>query len=204
MADDDIERGAGTHTDTSSESSESLEEYSERVSLLPSGYDSRSSSSKTYKSTEITTSAESVEESGTENVEQPNSRSVISILSLLLVGVFISSADGTLVMATYTTISSEFKAFGDAAWLTTCYVLASCALQPLVGKLSDIYGRKPVLLISYAVFAVGSVLTGASQTMWQAVVARIVSGISSAGMVVIVSVLITGEFYSPEYRGGKG
>lgn len=96
-------------------------------------------------------------------------------------------------MATYTTISSEFRAFGDAAWLTTSYVLGSCALQPIVGKLSDIYGRKGVLLSSYVVFAVGSVFTGASQSMWQVVVSRIVSGVGSAGMVVIVSVLITGE-----------
>lgn len=173
MAGQDVER-LGAHTDTSSESSESLESYSERVSLLPPDVESRGSN---YKSTEITTSAEAVSseggegdvneiENGNENGNgndndngKTNSKHLISILSLLLIGVFISSADGTLVMATYTTISSEFGAFGNAAWLTTSYSLASCAMQPIVGKLSDIYGRKPVLITSYAIFAVGSVLT---------------------------------------------
>lgn len=192
MTDTDIERG-GTHTDTSSESSESLEEHTERVSLLTPNISS-SNKSPSYSSTSLNKSPSSPPspENGSFS-ETSNPKNVISILSLLLIGVFISSADSTLVMATYTTISSEFRAFGDAAWLTTSYVLGSCALQPIVGKLSDIYGRKGVLLSSYVVFAVGSVFTGASQSMWQVVVSRIVSGVGSAGMVVIVSVLITGE-----------
>jgi nitrate/nitrite transporter NarK len=192
MSDLDIERGpGGTHTDSSSESSESLEQFSERVSLLPSSLPS-SPKIPNYSSTEIIKASDTAS-SGNGSKEETSSKSVISILSLLLVGVFISSADGTLVFATYTTISSEFGAFGDAAWLTTSYVLATCALQPIVGKLSDIYGRKRVLLSSYVVFAVGSVMTGAAQSMWQAIFARVVSGASSAGMTVIVSVLITGE-----------
>lgn len=68
-----------------------------------------------------------------------------------------SNADGSLVMATYGTISSEFNALSNASWLTTAYSLATCAVQPITGKLSDIYGRKRVLLASYVLFAVGSV-----------------------------------------------
>lgn len=78
---------------------------------------------------------------------------------LIFPGVFISYADGTLVLATYGTIASEFRALGDASWLTTSYSLAMCAVQPLTGKISDIYGRKPVLLISYGFFVIGCVLT---------------------------------------------
>jgi len=89
----------------------------------------------------------------------PSPKSAAAIISLLLIGVFISNADGTLVMTTYTTISSEFHSFSSAAWLTTSYTLAVCACQPIVGKLSDIYGRKGVLLVSYGIFATGSVLT---------------------------------------------
>ena len=69
-----------------------------------------------------------------------------------------SNADGSLVMATYSTISSEFGALGEASWVTTSYALATCAVQPITGKLSDIYERKSVLLVSYVLFAVGSVI----------------------------------------------
>jgi MFS family permease len=70
-------------------------------------------------------------------------------------GVFISNADGSLVLATYGIISSEFGAFGDASWLTTGFALSVCAIQPLTGKLSDIFGRKGVLLTSYVLFSIG-------------------------------------------------
>lgn len=73
-------------------------------------------------------------------------------------GVFIANADGTLVLATYETISSEFNSFGAASWLSTSFQLAVCAIQPLTGKLSDIYGRKGVILFSYVAFAIGSVI----------------------------------------------
>jgi MFS family permease len=70
-------------------------------------------------------------------------------------GVFISNADGSLVLATYGTISSEFGAFGGASWLSTGFMLSVCAVQPLTGKLSDIFGRKEVLLVSYVLFGIG-------------------------------------------------
>ncbi|KAG4427507.1 hypothetical protein IFR05_017011, partial [Cadophora sp. M221] len=94
-------------------------------------------------------------------------------------------------MATYGTISSEFGALADASWLTTSYSLATCAVQPITGKLSDIYGRKGVLLGSYVLFAVGSVGCGIGQAMWQVIAGRVVAGLGAAGMTVIVSILIT-------------
>jgi hypothetical protein len=90
--------------------------------------------------------------------EDPKPKNAFAIIGLLLIGVFVSNTDGTLVIAMYAGISSEFGAFENAAWLTTSYMLATCAVQGIVGKLSDIYGRKSVLLISYVGFAVGSML----------------------------------------------
>jgi hypothetical protein len=170
MADHDIERdpliSELPSASSSSKSSETIDFIpskpisSESTSLLTNNHDSHSPD---YKATSVikTTSQDEDLDSGSISSETTpkKSKSAAAIISLLLIGVFISNADGTLVMATYTTISSEFGAFGDAAWLTTSYTLASCAVQPIVGKLSDIYGRKRVLIASYAVFAVGSVLT---------------------------------------------
>jgi hypothetical protein len=169
MAEHDIERDpliSKSSSTFSSESSESIDFIpsepisSESTSLLANSHGSQSPD---YKSTSVLKTTSQDEDLDSDSVSSEattkKGKSAAAIISLLLIGVFISHADGTLVMATYATISSEFGAFGDAAWLTTSYTLASCAVQPIVGKLSDIYGRKRVLIASYAVFAVGSVLT---------------------------------------------
>ena len=70
-------------------------------------------------------------------------------LSVLILGCFISNADSSLVLATYGKISSEFGDLDSGSWLLSSYILAMSAVQPLVGKLSDIYGRKPILLLAY-------------------------------------------------------
>ena len=183
MAERDIEERAwysaskSRNDDTSSESSESLDSISERVSLLPKDGDLAAAD---YKSTVIV-AAESSQSRDLESdpllgEEQPEPGRAFAIIGLLLIGeimvcthprepftdynsgVFIANADGTLVLATYETISSEFNAFGAASWLSTSFSLAVCAVQPLTGKLSDIYGRKSVILFSYVAFAIGSVI----------------------------------------------
>jgi hypothetical protein len=151
--------GASQTTDSSSVSSESVSEHSPLLAsnVIQTALDK--------SATGIPASdAISREENGPLQAEIYNEvvsrpQSVFAVISVLLIGVFVSSADGTLVMATYTTISSEFGSLANAAWLSTSYTLAMCAVQGIVGKLSDIYGRKGVLLVSYVIFAAGSVLT---------------------------------------------
>ncbi|KAH6720696.1 major facilitator superfamily domain-containing protein [Leptodontidium sp. MPI-SDFR-AT-0119] len=191
-------RGSGTATRSSnSDSSESVEEDSERTSLLSrhgqGNVPEYKSSKRTSDEDEDGYRNEDEDEEGEVLGEQPylKERSVFAIISLLMIGVFMSNADGSLVMATYGTISSEFGALADASWLTTSYSLATCAIQPITGKLSDIYGRKGVLLASYVLFAVGSVGCGIGQAMWQVIAGRVVAGLGAAGMTVIVSILIT-------------
>lgn len=71
------------------------------------------------------------------------------------VAVFVVNADHSLVLATHPRIASEFNALEWSSWLFTSFGLAGAAMQAVFGKLSDIYGRKPIILISYAVFALG-------------------------------------------------
>ncbi|KAA8576111.1 hypothetical protein EYC84_006273 [Monilinia fructicola] len=182
-----------SHRDDSSRASsrdvDSIKSFSETDSLLSPA---TAASTPNYKSTATFSDVESAQNSS--QVDDATTgkvtKSVAIVISLLLIGVFISNADGTLVIATYGTIASEFQALGDASWLTTSYSLAMCAIQPLTGKISDIYGRKPVLLISYGIFVIGCVFTGLSQTIWQTVMGRIVAGVGGAGMSVMVSVLV--------------
>lgn len=69
--------------------------------------------------------------------------------------------------------------------------MAMCAAQPVVGKLTDIFGRKPVLLTCYFLFTAGVGFSGIAQAFWQVVLGRSIAGIGGAGMSVIVSILIT-------------
>ncbi|KAH7379780.1 major facilitator superfamily domain-containing protein [Cadophora sp. MPI-SDFR-AT-0126] len=180
-----------SHFDSSSDSSESIETYSERTSLLyQHGPDYKSTGTNSGEA-ESRYRNQDEDEEGKVLGEEQKGKSVFAIIGLLMIGVFMSNADGSLVMATYGTISSEFGALADASWLTTSYALATCAVQPITGKLSDIYGRKIVLLVSYVLFAVGSVICGIGQTMWQVIAGRVVAGLGAAGMTVIVSILIT-------------
>ncbi|CAG8885688.1 unnamed protein product [Penicillium egyptiacum] len=88
-------------------------------------------------------------------------------------------------------ISSEFNRLRDASWLSTGYTLGLCAAQPMYGKLSDIYGRKPILLLSYLLFAVGCIMSGLGIHMWVVILGRAVSGMGGAGIMTMSSIIIT-------------
>ncbi|KAI5196798.1 MFS general substrate transporter [Aureobasidium subglaciale] len=127
--------------------------------------------------------------------EQPK-RSIFGIISVLLIGVFVSQADTTLVFATYAHIASEFIRLGggswiDGSWIVTSFGLATCATQPMYGRLSQIFGRKPILQISYILFLVGTAVAGIARNMEQMIVGRVIQGAGSAGMVSMVSILLT-------------
>ncbi|KAJ5589585.1 hypothetical protein N7537_012263 [Penicillium hordei] len=114
-----------------------------------------------------------------------------TIIAVLLLGEFISNADATLVMAATGRISSEFNRLRDASWLSTGYTLGLCAAQPMYGKLSDIYGRKSMLLLSYLLFAVGCIMSGLGTRMWVVIFGRAISGMGGAGIMTISSIIIT-------------
>lgn len=134
--------------------------------------------------------------SGSQQDEQPK-RSVFGIISVLLIGIFVSQADTTLVFATYAHITSEFIRMGDGSWIdgswiVTSFGLATCATQPMYGRLSQIFGRKPILQMSYVLFLTGTAIAGIAQNMVQMIFGRVIQGAGSAGMVSMVSILLTG------------
>ncbi|KAF8849187.1 hypothetical protein BDZ45DRAFT_663492 [Acephala macrosclerotiorum] len=183
MADHDVERG-GVNPANSDPAIDSIQ-ASEETSLL-----SENTKKLDYEATEVSSGESSLADDEASQ-EASEGRSPLGIISLLLVGVLIAHADSMLVLATYGTIASEFNALKDASWLTTSFSLAVCALQPITGKLSDIYGRKSVLLVSYVFFALGCIICGIAQSMGQVILGRVVSGFGAAGMTVLVTIIIT-------------
>ncbi|KAI1469671.1 MFS general substrate transporter [Daldinia caldariorum] len=127
-----------------------------------------------------------------EPVRKTYSHKFISrVVLTLLIGVFTGNADGSLVIATHPVIASEFNDLENSTWIFISFLLAGAATQSLYGKLSDIYGRKSVLLTSYALFAAGSVLIGVGQSMWQVIVGRVISGSGGSGIMTLAAIIIT-------------
>jgi hypothetical protein len=117
-------------------------------------------------------------------------RSPWATISVLLLGVVSSNAVASLVLATYATVSSDFGDLDSGSWLLSAYTLTMCATQPLYGKLSDIYGRKPLLLIAYAVFALGNLGAGVGRSLGEVIAWRAVQGVGGAGMASLVAIII--------------
>ncbi|KAF3277459.1 hypothetical protein TWF970_005070 [Orbilia oligospora] len=112
------------------------------------------------------------------------------VVACLLIGVIVANIDTSLVMATFGQIGSEFGRLDDANWMIVGYQLGVLTTQPMYGKLSDIFGRKALLLISYGLFAVGCLWIGTSTEFWHLVVGRVISGIGGGGMTSVVSILL--------------
>ncbi|KAI0520684.1 major facilitator superfamily transporter [Xylaria bambusicola] len=131
-------------------------------------------------------------ERNSEHGEERYSRAFVAqVVGALLIGVFTSNVDGSLVLATHPVISSEFHDLEDSSWLFISFWLAGAATQSLYGKICDIYGRRTILVISYGLFAVGCAVIGLGQSMWQIILGRALSGSGQAGMWVLAAVVIT-------------
>ncbi|KAI1797613.1 amino acid permease ScVBA-like protein [Ganoderma leucocontextum] len=100
---------------------------------------------------------------------------------------FLATTDATIVSTTLPTITNEFNANqAEYTWVSVTYMLTQTAFQPLYGKLSDLIGRTTVLYASIFIFAAGSALCGAAQTITWLILARAVAGVGGGGIVSLV------------------
>ncbi|RKP14949.1 major facilitator superfamily domain-containing protein [Piptocephalis cylindrospora] len=109
----------------------------------------------------------------------------------LMLAVFLSSLDQTIVSTALPTIASQFNSLNDVSWVATSYLLTSTAFQPLYGKFSDIFGRKVMLLFAVSVFTLGSILCGAAQSMLMLIVCRALAGLGGGGIMSIAMIVIS-------------
>ncbi|KAI2709664.1 hypothetical protein CBS147330_6946 [Penicillium roqueforti] len=113
------------------------------------------------------------------------------IVPAISLGIFLSAADQTIIMASYGQIGSDLKALNLTSWIATSYFLTLTSFQPLYGKLSDIFGRKPCLLFAYAVFGLGCLGCGLARDINELIAARVFQGIGGGGMTTVVSILMS-------------
>ncbi|KAG9289949.1 hypothetical protein G9A89_010255 [Geosiphon pyriformis] len=125
-------------------------------------------------------------------------------MALVLLGfcgaLFIACLDVTIVATCLAKIASEFEALDQISWVATAYILTATAIQPLSGKLSDIFGRKALLLFGVITFVVGSALCGAAQNIVMLIIFRAVAGLGSGGIISMVMVIIS-DLVEPHERG---
>ncbi len=121
-------------------------------------------------------------------------------LGAILLGLFLSALDQTVVGTALPRIVTDLHGNGLYTWVVTAYLLSSTITVPIYGKLSDVYGRKSLLLTGIVIFLAGSWLSGLSHSMTQLIVFRALQGLG-AGAIFPISLAIIGDLFTPRERG---
>ncbi|KAK9451565.1 major facilitator superfamily domain-containing protein [Limtongia smithiae] len=132
--------------------------------------------------------------------EELSTRALAIVFLSLYVGIFLSALDSTVVATLLSRIASDFSEFRSVSWIATGYLIAQAATQPLYGKLSDIFGRKSLLLLCNVLFGIGAVLCGIAPSLWWLVFGRIVSGAGGGGLSTL-SVITLSDIVPLRQRG---
>jgi EmrB/QacA subfamily drug resistance transporter len=135
--------------------------------------------------------------------EQPRTYSrgqILAVMSSVLLGILLAALDQTIVGPALPRIIADLQGFDRYAWVVTIYLLTSTITVPIVGKLSDMYGRKWLYLSGIVVFLIGSALSGLSQDMNQLIVFRGIQGIGG-GMLFALAFAIIADLIPPADRG---
>jgi EmrB/QacA subfamily drug resistance transporter len=122
------------------------------------------------------------------------------VLGALVMAVFMSSIEATIIATALPTITGEFNAFESYAWVGTAYIVTATIATPLLGKLSDLFGRRLIFQTTMGIFIVGSLLCGAAQSMPQLIAARAVQGLGG-GAIQALAFAILGDILPPRERG---
>ncbi|OIQ83419.1 multidrug resistance protein 3 [mine drainage metagenome] len=127
-------------------------------------------------------------------------RQIVVILFGLMTGMLLAALDQTIVSTALPTIVGDLGGLEHLSWVVTAYLLASTASTPLYGKISDLYGRKPVFRFAIVVFLIGSILAGISTQMGELIAARGIQGLGAGGLMSLAFAII-GDVIPPRERG---
>src|SRR3954454_12268679 len=127
-------------------------------------------------------------------------RAKLEILFAVMLGLFLGALDQTIVGPALPTIVTQLSGNDYYVWAVTIYLLTSTISVPFWGKLSDVYGRKPIFMIGIVIFLIGSALSGLSQNMTQLIAFRGLQGIG-AGSLFPVALAVIGDLFTPAERG---
>ncbi|MDQ6937953.1 MAG: MFS transporter [Actinomycetota bacterium] len=126
-------------------------------------------------------------------------RQILTILSGLMMGMFLAALDQTVVSTAIRTIGDDLKGLSVQAWVTTAFLITSTIATPLYGKLSDIYGRKPFFMLAIVIFITGSALCGIATSMYELAAFRAFQGLGAGGLFSL-ALTIVADIIPPRER----
>ena len=124
---------------------------------------------------------------------------VLTILSGLMMGMFLGALDQTIVSTAIRTIADDLQGLSVQAWVTTSYLITSTITTPIYGKLGDLYGRKKLFMFAITIFIIGSALCSFATSMYMLAACRAFQGIGAGGLFTLVLAII-GDIVSPRER----
>ncbi len=127
------------------------------------------------------------------------SRTQLLVTLGVMLSLFMASMESTVVATAMPTIVSQLGGLATYSWVFSAYLLASTTTVPIFGKLSDLYGRRPVYAVAMALFLVGSLLCGQAHSMGQLIAFRTLQGLGAGG-VLPLAFIIVGALFSFEQR----
>jgi EmrB/QacA subfamily drug resistance transporter len=117
-------------------------------------------------------------------------RQIVTILSGLMMGMFLAALDQTIVSTSIVKIANSLNGFDLQAWATTAYLVTATIVTPIYGKLSDIYGRKPFYLTAISIFVAGSIASTFAQSMYQLAAFRAIQGLGAGGLMSLAMTIL--------------
>src|SRR5207247_3866790 len=127
-------------------------------------------------------------------------RQRLEILGAILLALFLFALDQTVVGTALPKIVTDLHGNELYTWSITIFLLTSTISGPIYGKLSDLFGRRPIIIFAVSLFLIGSVLCGLSQQMWQLILFRGIQGLGG-GAIFPVSLAVVADLYTPAERG---
>jgi hypothetical protein len=142
---------------------------------------------------------ETVDSVGSSDIEKEQKDPSKLLVLSLFVSVFLSALDITIITTALPTIAEHMHTNSTGfVWIGSAYLLAGASSEPVWAKISDIFGRKPILMLANATFLAGSVVCALSKSMTTLIAGRVIQGLGSGGLLVLVNILI-GDLFSPRY-----
>jgi EmrB/QacA subfamily drug resistance transporter len=127
-------------------------------------------------------------------------RQILVVLGGVMAGMFLAALDQSIVGTALPRIVSDLGGLEHLSWVVTAYLLTSTASTPLWGKISDLYGRRPMFQTAIVVFLVGSLVAGAAGSMALLIGGRAVQGLGAGGLIALALATI-GDVIPPRERG---